>query len=63
MEIANVAMQDAREQESPTLFNVLTLCVCVGFDCSFRAARAGILKLPYNINNKNKFNMKFMKNE
>ena len=49
------------EQENTILFNVSTLCVCAGFDCSIRTSRIGVLKPPCSIN-KNKVKMKFMKN-
>ena len=39
MEIASAAMEDVIDQENCALFNILTLCVCGGFNCSFRVAK------------------------
>ena len=65
MEVSSEAVQASREQkneESYALFNVLTVCVSASFGFNFRAARAGVLKLPCSINKKNKFKIKFTMN-
>lgn len=60
-EVVSAAVQAVRVQmneKNPALFNVLTLSIWAGVDCSRKAAKATVLKLPCSIFKKKKVKMK-----